>query len=161
MIFDPNVQLPKAPRGYLLRPLMLSDHKHGYLKLLSQLTVVGKVTEEMFSHRFHLMRNTFPITYYVVVIEHEETKCVVATATLVLEWKFIHEAGCRGRIEDVVVDVNARRQSLATLLILHLVTLARHLGVYKLSLECKKELISFYERFGFQRDDNNFLVINF
>lgn len=86
----------------------------------------------------------------------------MASATLVLEWKFIHDAGCRGRIEDVVVDRSVRGQRFGTLLNHHLVALARHIGVYKLSLECKNELISFYEQFGFKKDEgNNFLVQKF
>uniref|UniRef100_A0A1I7WWD4 DOCKER domain-containing protein n=1 Tax=Heterorhabditis bacteriophora TaxID=37862 RepID=A0A1I7WWD4_HETBA len=39
---------------------------------------------------------------------------------------------------------------------------SRHIGVYKLSLECKDSLIAFYELFGFKKDeDNNFLVQRF
>ena len=55
-----------------------------------------------FTARFEVMRATHPSTYYVCVIEHGAR--IVATASLVLEWKFIHSAGFRGRIEDVVVD---------------------------------------------------------
>lgn len=100
-----------------------------------------------------------------LIFNHSESflriKHVVASATLVLEWKFIHDTGCRGRIEDVVVDQSVRRQHFGMLLIQHLVVLARHLGVYKLSLECKDELISFYEQFGFKIDGGNFLVQKF
>jgi len=40
-----------------------------------------------------------------------------------------------------------------------LVKLAKHLKVYKLSLECKTALVSFYGRFGFKVDEgNNFMV---
>ena len=41
------------------------------------------------------------------------------------------------------------------------VELARHFGVYKLSLECTDKLVSFYEQFGFRRDGNQFLVQRF
>ncbi|CAG9531806.1 unnamed protein product [Cercopithifilaria johnstoni] len=154
--------LPEIPEGYRLRPLMSTDYHRGYLELLAQLTVVGDVTEEMFLHRFSLMRNTSPPAYYIIVIEHEEIRRVVASATLVLEWKFIHDAGCRGRIEDVVVDKSFRGQNFGILLNQHLVALARHIGVYKLSLECKDGLISFYEQLGFKKDEgNNFLVQRF
>ncbi|VDP16924.1 unnamed protein product [Onchocerca flexuosa] len=91
--------LPEVPEGYHLRPLMSTDYRRGYLELLSQLTVVGDVTEEMFLRRmvldfmplsdnvdfeellgpfqnrcfrFNLMRNTSPPSYYIVVIEHKE-----------------------------------------------------------------------------------------
>uniref|UniRef100_A0A8R1Y6E1 Glucosamine 6-phosphate N-acetyltransferase n=1 Tax=Onchocerca volvulus TaxID=6282 RepID=A0A8R1Y6E1_ONCVO len=154
--------LPEVPEGYHLRPLMSTDYRRGYLELLSQLTVVGDVTEEMFLRRFSLMRSTSPPSYYIIVIEHKEIKRVVASATLVLEWKFIHDTGCRGRIEDVVVDKSIRGQHFGMLLNQHLVALARYIGVYKLSLECKDELISFYKQFGFQKDEgNNFLVQKF
>ncbi|KAM3718632.1 Glucosamine 6-phosphate N-acetyltransferase [Dirofilaria immitis] len=138
--------LPEVPEGYHLRPLMSTDYYHGYLELLSQLTIVGDVTDEMFFRRFNLMRNTSPPSYYIIVIEHKEVRRIVASATLVLEWKFIHDSGCRGRIEDVVVDKSIRGQHFGMLLIQHLVELARHIGVYKLSLECKDELISFYKQ---------------
>ncbi|EFO26826.2 glucosamine 6-phosphate N-acetyltransferase [Loa loa] len=154
--------LPEIPEGYRLRPLMSVDYHRGYLELLSQLTVVGDVTEEIFLRRFNLMRNMSPPAYYIVVIEHKEIRRVVASATLVLEWKFIHDTGCRGRIEDVVVDQSVRGQHFGISLIQHLVVLARHIGVYKLSLECKDELITFYEQFGFKKDEgNNFLVQKF
>ncbi|KAL3995242.1 Acetyltransferase (GNAT) domain family protein [Acanthocheilonema viteae] len=153
--------LPEIPEGYCLRPLMSTDYYRGYLELLAQLTVVGDVTEEMFLQRFSLMRNMSPPTYYVIVIEQKETRRIVASATLVLEWKFIHNTGCRGRIEDVVVDKSVRGQHFGMLLNQHLVALARHIGVYKLSLECKDELISFYEQFGFRKDEGNFLVQKF
>ncbi|VDN23391.1 unnamed protein product [Gongylonema pulchrum] len=95
-------------------------------------------------------------------LENEKTKRVVASASLIVEWKFIHRAGCRGRIEDVVVDEALRGKHLAKCLIETLVGIARIIHVYKLSLECKDELISYYEQFEFSKDKgNNFLVRRF
>lgn len=41
---------------------------------------------------------------------------MVGSASLVLEWKFIHSAGQRGRVEDVVVDASMRGKKLGALL---------------------------------------------
>ncbi|PIO68223.1 acetyltransferase, GNAT family [Teladorsagia circumcincta] len=87
---------------------------------------------------------------------------VVGAATLVIEWKFIHQAGCRGRVEDVVVDKDMRGKKMGALLNRVLVGLAKKVGVYKLSLECKDSLIPFYELYGYSKDvGNNFLVQRF
>lgn len=89
-------------------------------------------------------------------------KKIIASATLVLELKFIHDCGRRGRIEDVVVEEQFRGKSFGKLLNNVLVEMAKHFGVYKLSLECKDKLITFYQQFGYERDfGNNFLVQRF
>lgn len=57
-----------------------------------------------------------PHAYFVcVVAERAAERRVVACASLVLEWKFIHAAGFRGRIEDVVVDAAMRGKRLGNL----------------------------------------------
>ncbi|VDK49906.1 unnamed protein product [Anisakis simplex] len=153
---------PKLPADLIVRPLRSTDYNHGYLQLLSQLTSVGDVSEEQFHKRFLSMQKTNPKSYYVVVLEEISSGMLVGSATLVIEWKFIHEAGCRGRTEDVVVDRRMRGKQLGKLLNFYLVELARLIGVYKMSLECKDSLIPFYEQFGFKLDQgNNFLVQRF
>uniref|UniRef100_A0A0M3HU49 Glucosamine 6-phosphate N-acetyltransferase n=2 Tax=Ascaris TaxID=6251 RepID=A0A0M3HU49_ASCLU len=153
---------PKIPDNMIIRPLRIDDYKRGYLQLLSQLTFVGDVSEEQYRQRFLSMQSTRPKSYYVVVIEELSTRTLVGSATLVIEWKFIHEAGCRGRTEDVVVDKRMRGKQLGKLLNIYLVQLARRIGVYKMSLECKDALIPFYGQVGFKVDEgNNFLVQRF
>lgn len=82
------------------------------------------------------------------------TQRVAASITLVLEWKFIHDTGIRGRIEDVVVHSEYRSKGLARHLNEIAIRLAKKKGVYKLSLECKDELVPFYQKFGYSKDQN-------
>ncbi|ETN73562.1 acetyltransferase, GNAT family [Necator americanus] len=165
-MFNPELLTPEivgqVQNGFLVRPLKLSDYDNGFLGVLAQLTTVGEISREIFEERFKSMSKTRPLAYFVVVIEDLSTGRVVAAATLVIEWKFIHEAGCRGRVEDVVVDKEMRGKKMGALLNRILVALAKQIGVYKLSLECKDSLIPFYELYGYQKDlGNNFLVQRF
>ncbi|KAL3103379.1 hypothetical protein niasHS_002565 [Heterodera schachtii] len=159
---SPNsVVLPQLPSDYVLRPLSLNDVNFGFIELLEQLTSVKPLSVEQFKKRFNQLNEQKPRAYHIYVIEKESTKKIVATATLVLEWKFIHSCGTRGRIEDVVVDSEERGKHFGHILNEYLVSLARNFGVYKLSLECKEQLVPFYEKFGFRCDGNNFLVQRF
>lgn len=54
-------------------------------------------------------------TYFVVVVEDLNTTRIVGATTLLIEQKFIHDAGLRGRIEDVVVDNGYRSKQLGKL----------------------------------------------
>ncbi|CAD5215069.1 unnamed protein product [Bursaphelenchus xylophilus] len=150
----------QAPEGFIVRPLKLADFENGYLELLAQLTEVGDVSVDEFKHRFLCMAFSNPQAYFITVIEDEKTKKIVASVSLVFEWKFIHKVGTRGRIEDVVVDKEYRGKGFAKLLNELAVQLAKNEGVYKLSLECTDELIPFYEKFGYKKDVN-FLVLRF
>ncbi len=80
--------------------------------------------------------------YYIVVGEHGPTKKLVASATLLVERKFIHGCGVAGHIEDVVVDKSMRGRNLGLKLMEALKFLAQELGCYKLMLDCSKVLPS-------------------
>ncbi|KRZ17829.1 putative glucosamine 6-phosphate N-acetyltransferase [Trichinella zimbabwensis] len=142
-----------------VRPLQRTDFEKGFLQLLSRLTHVGSVSKGEFCRQFVEMRNCQG-TYYVVVIEDLSKSIIVGTCMLVIERKFIHSCGSRARLEDLVVDTAYRGKQLGKLLIEVTRQLAWNLGCYKVSLECKDELISYYEQFGFNKEigNGNFLV---
>lgn len=152
-VLPTNMKLPVDIRARALR----SDDMN-YLKLLEQLTSVGYVTKNDFEQRFSTMKNSE--SYFIVVLEDVNSSKIVGAATLVVELKYIHECGLRGRVEDVVVDLTMRGKRLGILINEALVKMARSLGVYKLSLECKTELIPFYNKFGYN-ENIHFMVQRF
>ncbi|CAD5121880.1 unnamed protein product [Dimorphilus gyrociliatus] len=158
--FQNGVSYKKPGDGLVVRPLRDDDIHRDYLLLMSQLTKVGIVTEEQFKKRFEDMKRCEG-TYYILVIEDKSTNKIVGSSSLIFEQKFIHSAGQRGRIEDVVVNGDYRGKQLGKLLVQLLVLLGELLGVYKLSLECKHDKVGFYENFGFAKDDQAFMIRRF
>ena len=77
--------------GLLTRTLNADDLNHGFLDLLSQLTVVGEIPESFFRARLKAIEQSK--RQHMLVIEDVGTGQVVATATLLVERKFIHHAG--------------------------------------------------------------------
>lgn len=147
-------------QGLRMRPLHIEDWGRGLLQVLAQLTSVGNVSESDFKAQFLAMKSSE--SYFVVVIEDIPLQKVIGSGTLVLERKFIHSAGIRGRVEDVVVSSDYRGRQLGKLLVETLTLLGREMGCYKVSLECKDKLVSFYESFGYKVDaGNNFMVQRF
>lgn len=51
-------------------------------------------------------------SYQIFVVEETNEKKIIATATLLLERKFIRGCGVAGHVEDVVVDESVRGQKL-------------------------------------------------
>ncbi|CAF3631987.1 unnamed protein product [Adineta steineri] len=148
---------------YLIRPLIISDYDHGFIELLRQLTDCGTITYDDFKKRFNQMKQS-PNTYHILVIEDiNSDKQIVGTATLVCEKKFIRQLATRGRIEDVCVHDRCRGQQLGKLLINLLTQFAREkCDCYKISLECKDHLVTFYQQFGYKHEDKqNFLCQRF
>lgn len=148
--------------GLVLRPLQKADYSNGFISLLSQLTQVGEYTEEKFERQFDAMKQE-PGVYFIIVIEDTRAgrEKVVATASLVVERKFIHGAASRGRIEDVVVDGEYRGLYLGSVLVELLTALSKQLGCYKTTLDCKPDKIQFYEKYGFTRESQVLMVQRF
>lgn len=140
---------PQHPgQGLIVRPLALGDFHKGYLELLTQLTRVGDVTQEQYEDRFNNMK-ACPDTYYIVVIEDTTTGEIIGSGSLIKEQKFIHSASSRARVEDVVVSDQYRGKQLGKVLLDILIVLSKHLGCYKVSLECRDPVVQFYSQFGF------------
>jgi glucosamine-phosphate N-acetyltransferase len=145
----------------ILRPLRRDDYERGYLKLLSQLTVVGDLSRQQYEQRFDAMKASLN-TYYTLVVADVVGNRIAASTTLVYEQKFIRNASSRGRIEDVVVDESYRGKKLSKILLDVACLLSKKLGNYKLSLECKDDLRPLYEQFGFKLEDHqNYLCQRF
>lgn len=155
---------PKLLEGgsLVLRPLNRADYKFGYLELLAQLTSVGEIGEAQFGSQFDRMRDCLN-TYYIIVIEDRSKNKIVGSATLHVEFKFIHQTSLRGRIEDVVVDDGYRGQQLGKLLLETIKLLAKHVGCYKLSLDCKDTMIKYYNSLQFicEQGNSNTMIIRF
>ena len=148
--------------GLLLRPLQKADYASGFTALLSQLTQIGDYTKDKFEKQFDAMKAA-PGVYFIVVIEDTRagSEKIVATATLVVERKFIHGAASRGRIEDVVVDGKYRGLYLGSVLVELLTALSKQLGCYKTTLDCKPDKIQFYEKYGFTRESQVLMTQRF
>ncbi|CAH2329014.1 glucosamine 6-phosphate N-acetyltransferase [Pelobates cultripes] len=157
--FCPDISPVHPGAGLVLRPLCTSDLDRGFYKVLGQLTKVGDVTTEQFIKKFEHMKQSGD--YYAVVVEDLNLGQIVATATLIMEHKFIHGCAKRGRIEEVVVSDECRGKQLGKLLLSVLTLLSKKLGCYKVTLECKPKNVAFYEKFGYVASDETYMQRRF
>ncbi|KAG8561628.1 hypothetical protein GDO81_015419 [Engystomops pustulosus] len=111
--FRPPISPVHPGEGLILRPLCTADINRGFYKVLGQLTKVGDVTAEDFIKKFEHMKKTKD--YFVTVVEDLNLGQIVATATLIVEHKFIRGCAKRGRIEEVVVSDECRGKQLGKL----------------------------------------------
>lgn len=153
-LMSPNITNMEPGEEWLcVRPLQIGDYDKGYLSLLSQLTTVGHVSQLDFERQYWAMQRAGG--YYVTVIEDTRSQTIIGSATLVTELKFIHNASIRGRLEDVVVNNTYRGKQLGKLIVLTVTLLAKKLGCYKMSLDCKDNLIAFYKSIGYKIEAGN------
>ncbi|CAK9198463.1 unnamed protein product [Sphagnum troendelagicum] len=146
---DQEQQKPQ-PDTFVLRPLEAADYHKGYLQLLQQLTMVGEISEEAFAGRVdHLQK--LGANHHIAVIEDVVRKKIVATGSILVEYKFVHNCGKAGHIEDVVVDNSVRGQHLGLRIVEFLTTFAEEAGCYKVILDCSTENATFYEKCGLSR----------
>lgn len=157
--FSPPISPQQPGEGLVLRPLCTADINRGFYKVLGQLTKVGDVTAEDFIKKFEHMKKTE--NYFVTVVEDLHLGQIVATATLIVEHKFIRGCAKRGRIEEVVVSDECRGKQLGKLLLSVLTLLSKKLDCYKVTLECKPKNVAFYEKFGYSASDETYMQCRF
>uniref|UniRef100_A0A6B2G3Z6 Glucosamine 6-phosphate N-acetyltransferase n=1 Tax=Myxobolus squamalis TaxID=59785 RepID=A0A6B2G3Z6_MYXSQ len=147
-------------RSYVVRPLSSDDFEKGYIELLGHLTVTGDINKTKYNERFNQMKSQSG--YFIIVIEDTSTSKIIASSSLIVEMKFIHDCLNRGRVEDVVVHPDYRCQKLAFLLLKIIVKLAKQQNCYKLTLDARKEVHELYLKAGFALNYNdNLLEIRF
>lgn len=130
------------PSHLKLRYLDDQDHSKGFLETLSQLSVVGPLSRQVFEETWLQITAQKPQTTFIVVLEDVEKGKIVASGSLLLEKKFLHKGGVAGHIEDVVCDEGYRGHSLGKKLIAALVYLAKQKGCYKVILDCNVRIVT-------------------
>ncbi|KAL9537640.1 hypothetical protein MBANPS3_011593 [Mucor bainieri] len=153
-LFDKSVYIAKdiqaaLPSSCTIRPLRKDDDERGFVELLSQLSIVGTITQKSFKDRFNLLKQQG--STYIVVIEEDNR--IVASATLLVEYKFLRECGIVGHIEDVVVHGAQRGKKLGIRLIDQLHYIAQAAKCYKTILNCNENNIPFYEKCLLKKTD--------
>lgn len=68
--------------------------------------------------------------------------------------KFTHSGGKVGHIEDVAVRKEYEGNGIATKIIKEIISCAKKEGCYKIILDCKNNLLPFYQKFGFYIHEN-------
>jgi len=122
-----------------------NDYYCGYLDVLKQLTVVGDVNYVDFCEQFD------KITSNVYVIKHDDK--VIGTGSIYFEYKFTHDLGCIGHIEDIVIDSKYRKNGLGKMIIDKLVKMGKDNNCYKVILDCKDNNVLFYDKLGFKKNE--------
>jgi glucosamine-phosphate N-acetyltransferase len=146
----------------LIRRAQPSDFAKGHIPLLSQLTSVGNISAEAYTARLSAMQRCGDV-FQLLVIEDTSRSVdgwtgsqpgglIIASATLVVELKFVHGCGSAGHIEDVVVRDGYRGKNLGVRIVTALHEIGRALGCYKIMLDCKESNAPFYAKMGYRLD---------
>lgn len=129
------------------RNLEISDYDKNYFNLLSQLTVCNIIPKKQFEKFISSLNNNHKILVY------ENNNNILASGTLFIEQKIIRNFGKVGHIEDIVVDKSLNGLGIGKKLLEELKNHAKNEGCYKIILDCRKDIIGFYEKCGFTKKE--------
>jgi len=132
-----------------IRSLQSNDYYLNYINLLNQLSIIDDT--KISYNKFEIFIQNLTKKHIIKVIEINNQ--IVATGTLYIEQKIIHEFGHVGHIEDIVVDSNFRGMRLGKKIVCHLINLAKEKGCYKVILNCNENNVRFYEKCGLIRKE--------
>lgn len=136
--------------NYCLREVEYMDLDKGILKLISQLSLIGvtydKAKWEFDAYCEELKKNKNQKHF---VIEVDNT--IIASGTLLIEHKIIHDFKNVGHIEDIIVHRNYRKKGYSRILIEKLIDVAKNSHCYKVILNCNPNCENFYNKFGLDR----------
>lgn len=131
----------------IIRELSTDDNEE-YINLINQLRAVNCIVSK---EKFTDLHATIFKSNKIFVAELENK--LVGTITLIIDQKFIHNCSVYTRIEDLVVDINFRKRDVGFKLVEYAINYSKNIGAYKITLICKKELISFYNKNDFIEHD--------
>jgi glucosamine-phosphate N-acetyltransferase len=137
-----------APANYEVRELRGVDLDRGFIETLGALSDTGGLTPKQARKLLKTMNDNSLYHVFVAVAVDGQ---VLGATTLLVEQKFIHGGGLVGHIEDVVVRKGQQGRGVGKSLVSRAVTVASELGCYKCILDCKDDLVGFYEKLGFRK----------
>ena len=134
----------------IIREIVEADIEKGFLQSLDNLRIASNLNIEIATD---ILKKIISNPNHIIHVAEHNGK-IVGSTTLLIEQKFIHEGGKVGHIEDVVVSKEFEGRDIGMLLVMSLLTKAQTMNCYKTILDCKNELIPFYQKIGFKQESN-------
>ena len=133
-----------------IRDIIESDIDIGFLESLDSLRNASDLDKKTAKD---ILKKIIENPDHIIHVAEIDGK-IVGSTTLLIEQKFIHNGGKVGHIEDVVVSKEFEGRGIGIKLVTSLLEVAKTKNCYKTILDCKNELIPFYERIGFKQESN-------
>tara|TARA_B100001146_G_scaffold87644_1_gene77734 strand:- start:95 stop:529 length:435 start_codon:yes stop_codon:yes gene_type:complete len=131
-----------------IREIVEEDIEKEFLKSLDSLRKASDLDKEVAKD---ILKKIISNPDHIIHVAEDNGK-IVGSTTLLIEQKFIHNGGYVGHIEDVVVSKEFEGRGIGIKLVTSLLEIANTRNCYKTILDCKDELIPFYERIGFKQE---------
>jgi glucosamine-phosphate N-acetyltransferase len=133
---------------YKMMPLLSRHIEHGFLETLACLTDVDLTPDEAYEI---VGKRRDKVRTYVCEMSDG---LVIATASLIIEQKFIHKGGKVAHLEDFVVHEDYQGRGVGSTFIQYLEHQAEHEGCYKMILDCADKVVDFYEKCGYIKHEH-------
>ena len=132
-----------------VREISDTDLQRGFFETLSNLTDVGKISEDHENAKkvLHEIRS-YP--FYKVFVAAKKDGEIIGTNTLLIEQKFIHNGGKVGHIEDVATKNGYEGMGIGRALVGTSLRFAAQMKCYKVILDCSEKNVPFYKKIGFK-----------
>lgn len=137
-----------------IREIQKDDLFNGFLESLDSLRKTSDIDKKKAEEVYEKISSNPNHHIFVAVLDNR----IVGSTTLLIEPKFIHNGGLVGHIEDVVVSKKNQGEGIGEKLIKHSLNFAKNTGCYKTILDCKDDVIGFYEKLGFFKNSSEMRV---
>jgi len=123
-------------------------NKDDYSQYFDLINIFRKTffTEEEFINNLLKINNNSNI--WVIELNNK----LIATGTLLYEYKFIHNISKIAHIEDICVNNNYRGKNYGKILVNYLINEAKKENCYKVTLYCKEDLEKFYKSCNMEKN---------
>jgi len=142
----------KSKIDYEIRRLRESDLKNGFFETLSNLSEVGRVSQDV-RRAANILREIDKSKMSNIFVAVDKGGKIIGSITLLLEQKFIHDGGKVGHIEDVVTRKGYAGKGIGSALLNNCINLAKEEKCYKIVLDCSPANIQFYKKAGFREHE--------
>jgi len=130
---------------------------HDYENSKSLLSFLTKTKEEFSLESFTELCSSLNSNHRIICCVFNDIESglntMVAMGTFLIEKKLIHNCGCVGHIEDVVVHENYRNINVGKALIEYMINIAKERQAYKVILNCNEGNTDFYRKCGFHKNN--------
>lgn len=133
----------------IIRKLQYSDYEQ-FLLLINDF----RKTNFTLNQFKDFLSNEKNIEIYVIEVNHQ----LLGAGTILFERKFIHNISLYAHLEDIIIKEEFQSKGYGKLLLNYLIKICKEKKCFKILLDCKNELIPFYQKCGFSLNSNQMVI---